>query len=101
MKPTISILLAALWLPAGSAVAQAAPAKPRVATARATRPKKTLVAPVAASAPLGALFNAYWEDRARLFPFNATAQGVNRYNDQLPNDQTRTFRQQQQQFYQQ
>ena len=101
MKPTVSILLAALWLPTGSASAQVAPAKPRVTTARTARAKKALAAPAAASVPLAALFNAYWEDRARLFPFNATAQGDNRYNDQLPNDQTRAFRQQQQQFYQQ
>lgn len=48
---------------------------------------------------LAGLFNAYWEDRARLFPLMATAQGDNRYNDRLPNDQTRAFRQQQTRFY--
>jgi uncharacterized protein (DUF885 family) len=47
------------------------------------------------------LFDTYWEERAKLFPLNATSQGDNRYNDQLPNDQTRAFRQRQQQFYQQ
>ena len=54
-----------------------------------------------ASKPLAALFDAYWDEQARLFPFGATAQGDNRYNDQLPNDQTSAFRQQQQRFYQQ
>ncbi|GAB3849896.1 DUF885 family protein [Hymenobacter terrigena] len=48
---------------------------------------------------LAGLFNSYWEDRARLFPMMATAQGDNRYNDRLPNDQTRAFRQQQTRFY--
>ena len=48
---------------------------------------------------LASLFNNYWEDRARLFPLMATAQGDNRYNDRLPNDQTRTFRQQQTRLY--
>ena len=48
----------------------------------------------AASVPLAALFEAYWEEQARLFPFGATAQGDNRYNDQLPNDQTQAFRDQ-------
>ena len=42
---------------------------------------------------------AYWEEQARLFPLLATAQGDNRYNDRLPNDQTRAFRQQQARFY--
>ncbi|UOQ99391.1 DUF885 domain-containing protein [Hymenobacter sp. 5317J-9] len=48
---------------------------------------------------LANLFNAYWEDRARLFPLLAMAQGDNRYNDRLPNDQTQAFRQQQQRLY--
>ncbi|MFC6224411.1 DUF885 domain-containing protein [Hymenobacter artigasi] len=48
---------------------------------------------------LAGLFNSYWEDRARLFPLMATAQGDNRYNDRLPNDQTHAFRQQQVRFY--
>ncbi|WP_426061892.1 DUF885 domain-containing protein [Hymenobacter sp. B1770] len=47
------------------------------------------------------MFESYWEERAKLFPLGATAQGDNRYNDQLPNDQTRAFREQQQRFYQQ
>ncbi|WP_375434443.1 DUF885 family protein [uncultured Hymenobacter sp.] len=46
------------------------------------------------------LFAGYWEEQARLFPLDATTQGDNRYNDQLPNDQTRAFRQQIQTFYQ-
>ena len=96
MKPIFTVLLAALCLPAGSAPAQAPTAKATAKTVTKNRAKK-----LAASAPLASLFNAYWEDRARLFPLMATAQGDNRYNDQLPNDQTRAFRQQQQRFYQQ
>ena len=53
----------------------------------------------AASTLLAGLFDDYWEARARLFPLMATAQGDNRYNDRLPNDQTRAFRQQQVRFY--
>ena len=57
-------------------------------------------APTPASATLLAnLFANYWDDRARLFPLMATAQGDNRYNDRLPNDQTRAFRQQQARLY--
>jgi uncharacterized protein (DUF885 family) len=55
---------------------------------------------LARSAPLAALFDAYWDEQARLFPLAATAQGDNRYNDQLPNDQTQAFRQQLRAFYQ-
>lgn len=53
----------------------------------------------AASAPLAALFTSYSEEHARLFSLEATQQGDNRYNDQLPNDQTHAFRQQQRQSY--
>ena len=56
-------------------------------------------ATAAASAPLAALFATYSEEHARLFPLEATQQGDYRYNDQLPNDQTRAFRQQQRQSY--
>ena len=89
MKTRFLPLLAVLSLPAGTVAAQ----NPKT--------KSVAKAPVTASAPLAAMFDAYWEDRAKLFPLGATSQGDNRYNDQLPNDQTRAFRQQQQRFYQQ
>ncbi|RTQ46587.1 DUF885 domain-containing protein [Hymenobacter gummosus] len=49
---------------------------------------------------LGTLLDQYWEENAKLFPLNATTNGDNRYNDQLPNDQTAAFREQQRQYYQ-
>jgi uncharacterized protein (DUF885 family) len=49
---------------------------------------------------IATLFDNYWEEQAKLFPLAATAQGDNRYNDQLPNDQTRAFRQGLATFYQ-
>ncbi len=50
-------------------------------------------APSATANPqLRDFFTAYWERTSRLFPLAATAQGDNRFNDQLPNDQTRAFR---------
>ena len=64
-----------------------------------TKPAATSAQP-AASAPLAALFEAYSEEEARLFPLGATSQGDNRYNDQLPNDQTQTQRQLVRDFYQ-
>lgn len=99
MKPAFPVLLAALWLPAGPAPAQALATKATAKTITEIRAKKPAAG--APSAPLARLFEAYWEDRAKLFPLNATAQGDNRYNDRLPNDQTRAFREQQQRFYQQ
>ena len=77
LLPTLAVgALLALHLPVPAFAQPAKPAKPAAATAR--KPS--------ASAPLAALFAAYWDEQARLFPFDATAQGDNRYNDQLPND---------------
>ncbi|MCB2408831.1 DUF885 domain-containing protein [Hymenobacter lucidus] len=59
-------------------------------------------APVAADSPaLAALFEKYWDERAKLFPLEATSQGDNRYNDQLPNTGTQAYRTAQRQFFQQ
>ncbi|MGY2131819.1 DUF885 domain-containing protein [Hymenobacter sp. HD11105] len=41
---------------------------------------------------LSTLFANYWEENLKLNPLDATAQGDNRYNNRLPNDQTRAFR---------
>jgi uncharacterized protein (DUF885 family) len=82
--------------PLSALLAQKAPSAAKAAPAKAGT-----TASATTSAPLHALFAAYWDENARLFPLEATAEGDNRYNDQLPNDQTRAFRQQQRQFYQQ
>ncbi|MGI4743466.1 MAG: DUF885 domain-containing protein [Janthinobacterium lividum] len=66
--------------------------------AQPTRAKAPLARPVGSS-PLAALFTNYWEEQARLYPLQATSQGDNRYNDQLPNDQTQAFRAQLRTFY--
>jgi uncharacterized protein (DUF885 family) len=65
-------------------------------TLPASRPQP----PVADNKQLAALFDAYWEKNNRLFPLSATSQGDNRYNDQLPNDQTKAYRDTLQAFYQ-
>jgi uncharacterized protein (DUF885 family) len=49
---------------------------------------------------LNGLFNSYWEKISRLDPLAATAYGDNRYNDQLPNNQTRAYRDTMRVFYQ-
>ena len=49
---------------------------------------------------LAGLFNRYWEQQSRLDPLSATAYGDNRYNDILPNNQTRAFRDTLRNFYQ-
>lgn len=46
------------------------------------------------------LFNNYWEEHLKLFPFEATFYGDNRYNDRFPNDQTQSFRDTLKTFYQ-
>ena len=49
---------------------------------------------------LNGLFNSYWEKQSRLDPLAATAYGDNRFNDQLPNNQTRAYRDTLRSFYQ-
>ena len=49
---------------------------------------------------LPGLFNSYWEKQSRIDPLSATAYGDNRFNDQLPNNQTRAFRDTLRTFYQ-
>ncbi|MET4075511.1 DUF885 domain-containing protein [Hymenobacter sp. UYCo722] len=77
----------------------AAPA-PLPALAQTGKPAAKTTAAPAAAASLTKLLAAYWDEQARLFPLGATAQGDNRYNDQLPNSQTQAFRQQSRAFYQ-
>ncbi|OGX88012.1 DUF885 domain-containing protein [Hymenobacter glacialis] len=48
---------------------------------------------------LNGLFGSFWETQSRLDPLAATAQGDNRYNNRLPNDQTRAFRDSLRTFY--
>ena len=90
--PTLAAGALLTIAPLTGARAQKTPAEANAAGSKAT---------TTASAPLAALFATYWEDQARLYPLGATSQGDNRYNDQLPNDQTQAFRQRQRQFYQQ
>lgn len=54
----------------------------------------------AANSELAKMFDQYFEDRMKLYPLEATAQGDNRYNDQLPNDISAPFRDSAKVFYQ-
>ncbi|HEY5612967.1 MAG TPA: DUF885 domain-containing protein, partial [Lysobacter sp.] len=47
---------------------------------------------------LNALYDQYWEEVLKLNPVQATFQGDNRYNDQLPDFGSAAFRQQQHDF---
>jgi uncharacterized protein (DUF885 family) len=96
MKPLLLPAVAA-----ASLLATFAPATAQAQPAKTSASVTTAAATPTASAPLAALFTAYWDEQAKLFPLGATAQGDRRYNDQLPNDQTQAYRQQEQQFYQQ
>lgn len=89
LLPTVA---ASLWLATlAPTTAQAQPAKTSAAVT-------TAAAKPAASAPLAALFTAYADEHARLFPLEGLDMGDNRYNDQLPNDQPHAFRAQQRSY---
>lgn len=49
---------------------------------------------------LNELFDQYFEERMKFYPLEATAQGDDRYNDQLPNDISQPFRDSVKVFYQ-
>jgi uncharacterized protein (DUF885 family) len=70
--------------PSATSTASAAPASAEVATDKAAR--------------LTALYDQYWEEVLKLNPVQATFQGDNRYNDQLPDFGSAQFRQQQHDF---
>ena len=60
----------------------------------------TTTASTGTSKELADLFARFWEKQSQLDPLSATAQGDNRFNDQLPNDQTQVFRDLQRATYQ-
>ena len=47
---------------------------------------------------LNALYDQYWEEQLKLNPLQATFQGDNRYNDQLPNFLSKPYRDQEHEF---
>lgn len=49
---------------------------------------------------VSSLFQAYYDERMRLFPFEATSNGINTYNDQFPIDISEAYRDTLKQFYQ-
>lgn len=51
------------------------------------------------NADFAAVLDGYYEQRLKLFPIEATLQGDNRYNDQLPNDISQAFLNQTKSFY--
>jgi uncharacterized protein (DUF885 family) len=71
--------------------------------AAASAPALAADTPAAASqtaktARLNALYEQYWEELLKLNPLQATFQGDNRYNDQLPNTLSAQYRQQMHDF---
>src|SRR5437763_9646428 len=48
---------------------------------------------------LAALFDKYYDERMRLFPLEATTNGDNRFNDQMPVDFTDSYRLKLKDFY--
>ncbi|MGF6419033.1 uncharacterized protein (DUF885 family) [Stenotrophomonas sp. AN71] len=94
--------------PAAAQTRQAA--KPKAKPARATAPARGSSARRAAPRPVAAaravpkqvqlerLYDEYWDASMRLNPLQATFQGELRYNDQLPNILSATWRQQSHDF---
>lgn len=78
---------------AAQAKAKAKPAPARSKARPAAAPAKQDKA-----AQLNRLYDQYWEASLRLNPLQATFQGDNRYNDQLPNFLSAAFRQQSHDF---
>jgi uncharacterized protein (DUF885 family) len=65
-----------------------------------TSSDQATTAPHAGNGDLSELFSKFWDKQSRLDPISATSQGDNRFNDQLPNDQTQAFRDTLSSFYQ-
>lgn len=61
---------------------------------------KSGTTPENTSGAVNRMFNHYWEDRMKLYPLEATANGDNRYNDQYPNVASAAYREQLKAFYQ-
>lgn len=55
--------------------------------------------PKAPKEKISTLFENYYEDYLKLYPFTATSNGDNRYNDQFPIDITASYREKQKAFY--
>lgn len=49
--------------------------------------------------PIEKVFDNYYEESLKLYPFMATSNGDNRYNDQFPNDLTEEYRSKIKSFY--
>lgn len=78
------------------ALAVTAAAVPALAAPAATAPAQA--DQQAKASRLNALYEQYWEELLKLNPLQATFQGDNRYNDQLPNFLSADYRAQQQAF---
>ncbi len=77
--------------------------KPSKTSKAKARPKaRQAAAPVVQSKAqqLNLIYDQYWDASLRLNPLQATFQGENRYNDQLPNFLSSAFRQQSHEFTQ-
>jgi uncharacterized protein (DUF885 family) len=65
-----------------------------------TKTEQTMTTPAASpNKELARFFEEYYEQRLKLFPLEATQQGDNRYNDQLPNNISQEFIGKLKQFY--
>ncbi len=82
----IAAVVAGAAMPATSAFAQATATAPSATAPSTTAPASSK------AAKLDALYEQYWEAMLKLNPVQATFQGDNRYNDQLPDFGSAQFR---------
>lgn len=66
---------------------------------QSTKTEQTMTTSNQPNTELAAFFDQYYEQRLQLFPLEATQQGDNRYNDQLPNDISQQFIAKTKKFY--
>ncbi len=61
---------------------------------------KNAVEALGSTPSVSAVFQGYYDERMRLFPFEATSNGISTYNDQFPMDISDTYRDTLKQFFQ-
>jgi uncharacterized protein (DUF885 family) len=65
-----------------------------------TDEKKSVEKTMGSTPSVSAIFQAYYDERMQIFPFEATSNGISTYNDQFPIDISEAYRDTVKQFFQ-
>jgi uncharacterized protein (DUF885 family) len=65
-----------------------------------TDEKKSAEKTMGSTPSVSAIFQAYYDERMQIFPFEATSNGISTYNDQFPIDISEAYRDTVKQFFQ-